>query len=89
VTPQFLSAEPIANNVLAVTTQGAVDLSKVKVTQNGKVGSCDCSPTFGALLMLQRRPSKFSAIPHIFQSTLLPNRSLTSHLRLILPRDIC
>lgn len=36
-TPQFLSAEPITNNVLAVTTVGAVDLTTVQVNLNGAV----------------------------------------------------
>ncbi|TFK42363.1 glycoside hydrolase family 44-domain-containing protein [Crucibulum laeve] len=36
ITPEFLSAEPLANNVVAVTTQGAVDLTSVKVALNGK-----------------------------------------------------
>ncbi|KAF9466233.1 glycoside hydrolase family 44-domain-containing protein [Collybia nuda] len=35
VAPQFLSAEPFANNVIAVTTAGPVDLSAVKVTLKG------------------------------------------------------
>ncbi|KAF7977906.1 hypothetical protein HWV62_2470 [Athelia sp. TMB] len=34
--PEFLSAEPLANNIIAVTTQGAVNLSSVAVTLNGK-----------------------------------------------------
>ncbi|KZP33303.1 carbohydrate-binding module family 1 protein [Athelia psychrophila] len=34
--PLFLSAEPLANNIIAVTTQGAVNLSAVEVTLNGK-----------------------------------------------------
>lgn len=37
VTPKFLSAEPITSNVVAVTTQGNVDLSTVQVALNGKV----------------------------------------------------
>ncbi|KAF7324981.1 Glycoside hydrolase family 44 protein [Mycena kentingensis (nom. inval.)] len=36
VTPLFLSAEPIAANTIAVTTQGAVDFSTIKVSLNGK-----------------------------------------------------
>ncbi|KAF5358065.1 hypothetical protein D9756_001355 [Leucocoprinus leucothites] len=35
VTPEFLSAEPLASNVVAVTTKGEVDLSTVQVTLNG------------------------------------------------------
>ncbi|KAJ3573789.1 hypothetical protein NP233_g2215 [Leucocoprinus birnbaumii] len=34
VTPEFLSAEPLANNIIAVTTKGNVDLSTVKVALN-------------------------------------------------------
>ncbi|RDX55250.1 hypothetical protein OH76DRAFT_1339899 [Lentinus brumalis] len=34
VTPKFLSAEPLAGNVIAVTHQGAVDLSQVSVKLN-------------------------------------------------------
>ncbi|KIJ28440.1 glycoside hydrolase family 44 protein [Sphaerobolus stellatus SS14] len=36
VTPEFLSAEPLTSNLIALTTQGAVDLSTVKVKLNGK-----------------------------------------------------
>ncbi|KAF8315612.1 hypothetical protein DL93DRAFT_842355 [Clavulina sp. PMI_390] len=36
VTPLFLSAEPLAQNLLAVTTQGAVDLTKVTAKLSGK-----------------------------------------------------
>lgn len=35
VTPEFLSAEPLASNILAVTTKGDVDVSIVKVALNG------------------------------------------------------
>lgn len=37
ITPEFLSAEPLANNVIAVTTKGEVDLSAVTVSLNGAV----------------------------------------------------
>jgi len=37
VTPEVLSAEPLANNLIALTTKGAVDLSTLKVKLNGKV----------------------------------------------------
>lgn len=37
IEPEFLSAEPLANNIIAVTTQGAVDFSTVKVTLNNAV----------------------------------------------------
>ncbi|KAH9483879.1 Endoglucanase A [Psilocybe cubensis] len=36
ITPQFLSAEPITNNVVAVTTVGAVDLTDINISQNGE-----------------------------------------------------
>ncbi|KAJ7107820.1 glycoside hydrolase family 44-domain-containing protein [Mycena epipterygia] len=36
IPPLFLSAEPIAANTIAVTTQGAVDLSTLEVTLNGQ-----------------------------------------------------
>jgi hypothetical protein len=36
--PKFLSAEPLAGNVIAVTTQGAVNMSQITVFLNGKVG---------------------------------------------------
>ncbi|KAF4615500.1 hypothetical protein D9613_002744 [Agrocybe pediades] len=36
VTPQLLSAEPLTNNILAVTTVGAVNLADVHVAFNGK-----------------------------------------------------
>ncbi|KXN91516.1 Beta-mannanase/endoglucanase A [Leucoagaricus sp. SymC.cos] len=35
VTPEFLSAEPLASNVIAVTTKGDVDVTAVKVALNG------------------------------------------------------
>ena len=38
ITPEILSAEPIGSNVVALTTKGEVDLSKVQVLLNGKVG---------------------------------------------------
>ena len=38
MTPEFLSAEPLADHIIAVTTQGAVDLDDVNVNLNGKVG---------------------------------------------------
>ena len=37
MTPEFLSAEPFATNLIGITTVGAVDFSTVKVTLNGKV----------------------------------------------------
>ncbi|KAF8060893.1 glycoside hydrolase family 44-domain-containing protein [Lyophyllum atratum] len=37
VVPQFLSAEPLANNVIAVTTVGAVNFSALSVTLNKQV----------------------------------------------------
>ncbi|KAJ7062139.1 glycoside hydrolase family 44-domain-containing protein [Mycena amicta] len=36
ITPLFLSAEPLAANTIAVTTQGAVDFSTLTVSLNGK-----------------------------------------------------
>lgn len=39
IPPQFLSAEPLANNLVAITTQGAVDFSDIQVSLNGKVDS--------------------------------------------------
>ena len=41
MTPKFLSAEPIANNLIAVTTQGQVDFSTLTVKLNGKVSLPD------------------------------------------------
>ncbi|KAF9485099.1 hypothetical protein BDN70DRAFT_708241 [Pholiota conissans] len=35
-TPEVLSAEPLTDHYVAVTTQGAVDLSDIKVSLNGK-----------------------------------------------------
>lgn len=34
VAPKFLSAEPLGQNVIAVTTQGAVNISTVKIVIN-------------------------------------------------------
>jgi hypothetical protein len=42
---EFLSAEPISSDVLAVTTQGAVDLSEVHVTLDNAA-----SPKFGSFV---------------------------------------
>ena len=39
VQPLFLSAEPIANRYVAVTTQGTVDFANVVVTLNNAVSS--------------------------------------------------
>lgn len=39
IAPEFLSAEPLASNVVAVTTKGEVDLSAVSVSLNGSVSS--------------------------------------------------
>ncbi|KAI0790933.1 glycoside hydrolase family 44-domain-containing protein [Abortiporus biennis] len=36
VTPKFLSAEPIGTNLIAVTSQGAVNFTGISVNQNGK-----------------------------------------------------
>ncbi|KAF5330498.1 hypothetical protein D9619_005404 [Psilocybe cf. subviscida] len=46
ITPKFLSAEPITSNVVAVTTQGNVDLSTVKVALNGKAVAVTKKTTF-------------------------------------------
>ena len=37
VKPEILSAEPLGNDLIAVTTKGSVDLKSVKVSLNGKV----------------------------------------------------
>ncbi|KAG5335033.1 hypothetical protein C0989_002426 [Termitomyces sp. Mn162] len=37
ITPEFLSAEPLANDVIAITTKGAVNFSDVSITLNQKV----------------------------------------------------
>ncbi|KAF8197464.1 glycoside hydrolase family 44-domain-containing protein [Pholiota molesta] len=37
IPPEVLSAEPLADSIIAVTTQGAVDLSDISVTLNGTV----------------------------------------------------
>lgn len=39
VTTNFLSAEPLANNVVAVTTGGAIDLSQIQIIMNGNVST--------------------------------------------------
>ncbi|TFK72335.1 hypothetical protein BDN72DRAFT_334184 [Pluteus cervinus] len=36
ITPEFLSAEPIGNNIIAVTSKGEVDFSTLSVTLGGK-----------------------------------------------------
>ncbi|KAF9269904.1 hypothetical protein L218DRAFT_1071416 [Marasmius fiardii PR-910] len=46
VQPQFLSAEPLASNLLAVTTVGAVDLKSVAVKLNGKAISVSNTTTY-------------------------------------------
>ncbi len=42
ITPEFLSAEPLASNTVALTTKGQVDFSTISVSLNGSV-SCACS----------------------------------------------
>jgi hypothetical protein len=37
IPPEVLSAEPLADSIIAVTTQGAVDLSDISVALNGTV----------------------------------------------------
>ncbi|KAJ8077241.1 hypothetical protein PM082_001669 [Marasmius tenuissimus] len=46
VKPEFLSAEPLGNNIIAVTTKGTVDLKTVKVTLNGKAVTVSSSTTY-------------------------------------------
>ncbi|KAF5391238.1 hypothetical protein D9757_003018 [Collybiopsis confluens] len=46
VTPLFLSAEPLANNILAVTSQGAVNFSQVTAKINGGQVSLTRSATY-------------------------------------------
>ncbi|KAL0576292.1 hypothetical protein V5O48_005701 [Marasmius crinis-equi] len=46
VTPQFLSAEPLGNNLIAVTSKGTVDLKTVKVTLNGKAVTVSNTTTY-------------------------------------------
>ncbi|KAG6901408.1 hypothetical protein C0995_012298 [Termitomyces sp. Mi166 len=46
ITPEFLSAEPLANNVIAVTTKGAVNFSDVSVILNQKALTVESSSTY-------------------------------------------
>ncbi|KAH8825196.1 glycoside hydrolase family 44-domain-containing protein [Flagelloscypha sp. PMI_526] len=46
VTPEFLSAEPLGANLVAVTTKGAVDLTSVKFTLNGKALTSSANTTY-------------------------------------------
>ncbi|KAG7094618.1 hypothetical protein E1B28_005442 [Marasmius oreades] len=46
VVPQFLSAEPLASNLLAVTTVGAVNLKDIVVKLNGKALSVSSTKTY-------------------------------------------
>ncbi|EJD41439.1 hypothetical protein AURDEDRAFT_186585 [Auricularia subglabra TFB-10046 SS5] len=46
IEPKFLSAEPLASNIIAVTTQGAVDFSSVKVTLNNATVSVSSKITY-------------------------------------------
>ncbi|CCA75148.1 hypothetical protein PIIN_09132 [Serendipita indica DSM 11827] len=46
VKPEFLSAEPIANNILAVTTQGTVDFQNLTVSLNNATISVTNITTF-------------------------------------------
>lgn len=78
VTPQFLSAEPLTNNIVAVTTAGAVDLSTVKVALNNAVSriwisSLECC----VLICLNLRPSVYQAWVHTYHRTHPPNLSPT------------
>ncbi|KAG6850170.1 hypothetical protein H0H93_016850, partial [Arthromyces matolae] len=49
VTPQFLSAEPLANNVIAVTTVGAVNISDIHVTLNRKAIAVSSTNTYNPI----------------------------------------
>ncbi|KAG6825457.1 hypothetical protein H0H92_003646, partial [Tricholoma furcatifolium] len=46
VTPEFLSAEPFANNVIGMTTVGAVNFSDVTVTLNGQTVAVTSTNTY-------------------------------------------
>jgi hypothetical protein len=46
ITPEFLSAEPLAGNVIAVTSQGAVDFSQVSATMNNATVSLKKAATY-------------------------------------------
>ncbi|KAG8937549.1 hypothetical protein FRC04_010654, partial [Tulasnella sp. 424] len=49
VTPLFLSAEPIGNDLIAVTTQGKVDLSTVKVKLNNATVAISNTTTYSPI----------------------------------------
>ncbi|KZV87503.1 hypothetical protein EXIGLDRAFT_773572 [Exidia glandulosa HHB12029] len=49
IEPKFLSAEPLANNIIAVTTQGAVDFSTVKVTLNNATIAVSSKATYSPI----------------------------------------
>jgi hypothetical protein len=72
IAPEFLSAEPLASNVIAVTTKGEVDFSTVQVTLNNNV-----SPLVGSLILaltiLYARLSQSLEMRRILQSTPLLN----------------
>ncbi|KAI0028548.1 glycoside hydrolase family 44-domain-containing protein [Vararia minispora EC-137] len=46
VTPKFLSAEPMANNIIAVTSQGAVNFSQISATLNNATVSLKKAITY-------------------------------------------
>uniref|UniRef100_A0A0W0EXF2 Glycoside hydrolase family 44 catalytic domain-containing protein n=1 Tax=Moniliophthora roreri TaxID=221103 RepID=A0A0W0EXF2_MONRR len=46
IEPKFLSAEPLANDIVAVTTVGAVDLNTISVKLNGKSVSIASKKTY-------------------------------------------
>ncbi|KAF8969727.1 glycoside hydrolase family 44-domain-containing protein [Flammula alnicola] len=46
IPPLFLSAEPLANDIIAVTTQGAVDLTDIHVALNGQAVNILNSTTY-------------------------------------------
>lgn len=72
ITPEFLSAEPLGSNVVAVTTKGDVDFSTVRVKLNGNV-SYSVGILMLALPICNARLSESLERRHIHQSTPLPN----------------
>lgn len=81
MTPLFLSAEPLTNSIVAVTTQGKVNLSNVQVTLNGKVRyNYLCTDAYPAYLLLFCYVDSLLALLVIPHMSLLIRQQRVSHI---------
>ncbi|KAK6967076.1 endoglucanase A [Favolaschia claudopus] len=73
ITPLFLSAEPLAANTIAVTTQGAVDFSDLTVSLNGKAVKIVNSTTYVPVGTPSKSVTYLTLAQNFAQGTLLIN----------------